>query len=425
MSVIQSQGYRRDLNLEETPNDNVALDNLMGIGINEDLRFIQNNLRNSSSIPYNNVDSNGFFSFSENKSLQIDSISSAQVGEQTETRIIINLKYPYLLKEGNLVQLKDISESGATVFNGQYSVTSVSADLKTIRLTYPNAVIEKDNISTVGVSFIHNAENIFTFTDDDVVNVSAATTFTVGAATTTLSTGINYYVTQSNGINKFKLSKTTSSSAIGFTTITIAGNAPADTPSGSGEFRFVRKDPVYGDQLNNFILPDIQDAEGDFGYLQDDAGGTVNAAADATQSNIESAEYFSLKKYRGDRTLIETDEAINFEGSVVLNDPANFIEGNGTSSSLAPGVYIGPTRAFSSDNNPWGKVGTALTTSSEEVKIGELSFLDGTNSMVITGIENDVSTVSEVATSFTHKIPIQIKDSSGNSESYFLLVSDS
>ena len=103
MSVIQSQGYRRDLNLEETPNDNVALDNLMGIGINEDLRFIQNNLRNASSIPYNNVDSNGFFSFSENKSLQIDSISSVQVGEQTETRIIINLKYPYLLKEGNLV----------------------------------------------------------------------------------------------------------------------------------------------------------------------------------------------------------------------------------------------------------------------------------------------------------------------------------
>ena len=425
MSVIQSQGYRRDLNLEETPNDNVALDNLMGIGINEDLRFIQNNLRNASSIPYNNVDSNGFFSFSENKSLQIDSISSAQVGEQTETRIIINLKYPYLLKEGNLVELKGISESGATVFNGQYSVTSVSVDLRTIRLTYPNAVIVKDNISTVGVSFIHNAENIFTFTDDDVVNVSAATTFTVGGATTTLSTGINYYVTQSNGINKFKLSKTTSSSAIGFTTITIAGNAPADTPSGSGEFRFVRKDPVYGDQLNNFIRPDIQDAEGDFGYLQDDAGGTVNAAADRTQSNIESAEYFSLKKYRGDRTLIETDEAINFEGSVVLNDPANFIEGNGTSSSLAPGVYIGPTRAFSSDNNPWGKVGTALTTSSEEVKIGELSFLDGTNSMVITGIENDVSTVSEVATSFTHKIPIQIKDSSGNSESYFLLVSNS
>ena len=71
MSVIQSQGYRRDLNLEETPNDNVALDNLMGIGINEDLRFIQNNLRNTSSIPFNNVDSDGFFSFGEDNSLQI------------------------------------------------------------------------------------------------------------------------------------------------------------------------------------------------------------------------------------------------------------------------------------------------------------------------------------------------------------------
>ena len=89
---------------------------------------------------------------------------------------------------------------------------------------------------------------------------------------------------------------------------------------------------------------------------------------------------------------------IKFEGSVVINDPSNY---NSTSDKVlgntpvrrSPGVYIGDTRAFSSDNNPWDKVGTALTTSSEEVSIGELAFLDGTNSMIITGIDNDVSTV--------------------------------
>ena len=47
--------------------------------------------------------------------------------------------------------------------------------------------------------------------------------------------------------------------------------------------------------------------------------------------------------------------------------------------------------------------------------------------MVITGIENDVSTVSgEVATSFTHKIPVKkIQDANGNQESYFLLLTQS
>ena len=45
--------------------------------------------------------------------------------------------------------------------------------------------------------------------------------------------------------------------------------------------------------------------------------------------------------------------------------------------------------------------------------------------MIITGIDNDVSTVSgEVATSFTHKIPVKIQDATGNQESYFLLLTE-
>ena len=44
--AIANQGYRRDLNLLETPNDFTAIDNLFGVGISFDLQIIQNKLRN-------------------------------------------------------------------------------------------------------------------------------------------------------------------------------------------------------------------------------------------------------------------------------------------------------------------------------------------------------------------------------------------
>ena len=63
--AIANQGYRRDLNLSETENEEEAISNLMGTGIDDDLRYLQNNLRNTSKIAFNKVDSAGFFSFDE------------------------------------------------------------------------------------------------------------------------------------------------------------------------------------------------------------------------------------------------------------------------------------------------------------------------------------------------------------------------
>jgi hypothetical protein len=430
MATLENQGYRRDLNLSETTDEENAIDNLMGTGVSKDLRYIQNNLRNISRIPFNIVDSNGFFFFGGENTLSINSLSSNIPVGTNNTRITIVLTHPYLLKVGNLVELTGITES--TSLNGQYTVTSVSTDLTTIRVQKNNFTYENSSISTSGVSFIHKPENIFTYTNDDVVNVSVATTFTVGAASTTLSKEIDYYVTQSNGINKFKLSKTPSSSVLGLSTITIANNAPADTPSGSGEFQFIRKDPVHQQQLINYIFPEIQNEDGQFTYID---GQAINDTFDQTQSNIEAAEYFSIKKYRGDQS-VTTSDSIKFEGSVVLNDPADYIVGSGVGNTNAPGIYIGDTRAFSSDNNPWNKngtegaVGAALTTSSEEVSIGELSFLDGTdgNAMVIKFHTDDDDfddlTGGVIASSFTHKIPIKVEDANGNQESYYLLVSN-
>ena len=416
--AIQNQGFRRDLNLRETEDDQTAFDNLAGSGTSKDISYLQNNLRNISSIPFYAVDSDGFFSSANDKAIGITSITvtgNTDVDNNKTTSIQVSLINPHLIKFGDLVKISGITGAGANIVNGEFSIVGTSNDLKTFSFSKTGVDFTETYTSVTGIGFSLSASDIFSFTKDDVINVNQEVKL-VGSGTTILSPNTDYYVSNSDGLTKFKLS--TSPSTVGFNTITIAGGA-ALTPD---NFQFNRKDPVHQQQIINYIKPDIQDDE--FSYLD---GGSINGAMDDTQSNIESAEFFMGKKYRGDADTTTTDP-IAFEGSVVINDPNNY---NNLASNItdndpvrrSPGVYIGDTRAFSSDNNPWNKVGTALTTSSEEVSIGELAFLDGTNSMVITGIGTDIRPVSgEIASSFTHKIPVKVQDASGNQESYFLLL---
>ena len=417
--AIQNQGFRRDLNLKETEDDRTAFDNLAGSGTSKDISFLQNNLRNISSIPFYVVDSDGFFSTANDKVIGITSITANGVVDNDgnrSTTIQVSLINSHLIKFGDLVKISGITGAGLKIVNGEFSVSGTSNDLKTFSFSKVGSALTETYTSVSGITFSLSAADIFSFTKDDVINVSQEVKL-VGSGTTILSPNTDYYVSDSDGLTKFKLS--TSPSTVGFNTISIAGGASL-TPD---NFQFNRKDPVHQQQIINYIKPEIQDEE--FSYLN----GDVNGAMDGTQADIESAEFFMGKKYRGDADTTTTDP-IAFEGSVVTNDPNNYnnVASNITNNNpvrRSPGVYIGDTRAFSSDNNPWNKVGTALTTSAEEVSIGELAFLDGTNSMVITGIGTDIRPVSgEIASSFTHKIPVKVQDANGNQESYFLLLTE-
>ena len=410
--AISNQGYRRDLNLQETTNDTVALDNLAGAGTADDISYLQNNLRNTSNTAFNSIDSNGFFSFANDRLIAASAISTS--GSGTTTTITVTLTNSYLLKFGDLVELSGVTENDS--LNAQYSVTAVSPDLKTVTFVKSGLNYTNSSLSLSGVSFKLKVQNIFVFTDEDIVNLSE--NVTIGGVNLTQNT--DYYVVESDGVSKFKLSTTLGGSAI-----TIAGNSTANPDN----FQFKRKDDVHQQQVINFIEPEVQDTE-DFSYPSD-----INDSIETTQSSIESAEYFTLKKYRGDQS-VTTSESIKFEGSINLHDPDNYntngdlVTNKGITGAPAPGIYIGDVRAFSSDNNPWEETGNAdgtgkLETESEEVSIGELAFLDGNDSMVITGIDNDVSTVSgDTASSFTHKIPIQVQDGSGNKESFYLLLTE-
>ena len=145
-------------------------------------------------------------------------------------------------------------------------------------------------------------------------------------------------------------------------------------------------------------------------------GQGINASSDITQANIENAQFFMNRKYRDKSTT--TSEELKFEGGIVLNDPDEFNDGaTAVLTGGKAGIYIGDTRAFSTDNNPWSEEGNAdgtgtLQTESTSVSIGELSFLDQTNGpIIIEGIASDITTVSpEIdASNFSHKLPIQSK----------------
>jgi len=298
--VRQNQGFRKDLNLEETPNEVLALSNLGGPNLPNDLRIIQNNLRNISTIGYSTF-SSGFFSFPGSES---------------------------------------------------------------------------------------------TFTNDDIVGVSTS----VSVGSTTLFPGTEYFVCNSNGKTQFKLSFTPSS--IGVNTVTVSSISPSS-------FNFIRKDYVLLENVLNLIEPEKLDDE--FSFLS----GNVNDNFISIQDTNETAEFFITKKYKTNEDLTTNDE-LKFEGSIRIEDPAGLNSNlTGLGDANSPGVFIGTTRAFSSDNNPWAQVGTALSTSSSEVSLAELLFYNGLN---ISGISTISGTVI-AATAFTHKIPTII-----NGETYYLLL---
>tara|TARA_B100000927_G_scaffold93936_1_gene75757 strand:+ start:1326 stop:2249 length:924 start_codon:yes stop_codon:yes gene_type:complete len=304
--AIQNQGYRKDLNLDETTNDSQALNNLAGAGIAGDVRIIQNNLRNTSSIACTTF-SNGFFTF-------------------------------------------------------------------------------PDSIESI-------------FTNDDVVSVGTTVTF----GSVTLQPSTNYFICNSDGESQFKISSTSSDSSVGVSTV-ITNGTPSPTT-----FDIIRKNPVHKENLLNYIPPEIQDAVGEFSWTSD-----LNGTFDSSTDNIDTAKYFIGRKYRNGSDLT-TDREVKYEGVVTSSDPANLNQSTaGLENPKSPGVFIGDTRAFSSNDQPWTETGASLQTESEEVSVGDLTF---NGDIKIEGIDPVDQSSNVSPASFTHKLPVVI-----NGITYFVLL---
>jgi len=320
----ENQGYISNLNLTETTNPSLAIANLAGVTIPADLKIIQNNLRNISTISYDTFSNDGFFQF--------------------------------------------------------------------------------DNLE-------------FVFTDDDKIKVSK----NVSIGSTTLNKNSNYFVCNSNGKNKFKIS--TTSSSVGFTTFDV-------TEVNKNNFNFIRNDSVSFDNLINFNDPsennlnnDSIESNGQSTILDRSIFGTgperLKNAIEVTQDTVERSNFLIQQKYTKTRD-IDTNEILKYEGILKIFDPVSF---NSTTTNLgnvkSPGLFVGDIRAFSSDNNPWTEESSALKSSSTAISINELFFYD---QVQITGISTTsfASGISTNPNTFTHKLPIKV-----DGEIYYLLLKKS
>jgi len=404
-----NQGVRQDLNFSEIENEVVALGNLSEVGLANDLRIIQNNLRNTSHLAFNSVlTSTDEFVFNTDKTLSITSGTAESSGSSTE--VTIEVSPAYNTYSGEVITVTGFVGTASDIFNGTYQTTKVGTGGTTLTYLKTNSVFDgAGTLSGSGTAVINSGTN-FVYTNDDIVSPS----IDVSVGSTTLSAGTDYFICKSDAETKFQLSFTPSTNIAGINTVDITAE-PA-------QFDFIRKEPVVKQSITNFQRPEIQD-EQDFGsYLASDINGTM----DVTQSNGENANYFITKKYKGtEDTSVDTE--IKFEGTVNLFDPVGF---NANSSDLtdskSPGIFIGNTRAFSADNNPWTPSLPDLVTDSFEVSIADLEFAKGDaassvadHGLNIEGISQQ-STGSAASFNFTHKIPVTI-----DGETYYLLMEQS
>ena len=363
--VRQNQGYRRDLDLSEGTDDLKVWSALGGSGISDDLNRLQNNLRNTSKVGFNTVDGSGFFNFDIDRPLSVTSINSKGTENFiagiliSETDITVTMDRPYYLKFGDLITIGNITGAGSTILNNSFSVENVFEGFTTFECTKVGVAYTSTNVGA-GLSLTLNANDTFAFTKDDVVGVDTSVTIEVKDSSNnvisvnTLSPNVDYYVTESDGFTKFKLSTRPSTNVLGVDVINVTSNQIGiSTVVSPDNFTFIRKDPVHQTQVLNYITPVVQDDE--FAWL---GGVGINAASDITQANIENAQFFMNRKYRGDKSTT-TSEELKFEGGIVLNDPAEFNSGaTAVLTGGKAGIYIGDTRAFSTDNNPWSEEGS-------------------------------------------------------------------
>ena len=447
MPVIANQGYRKDLNLVEGVDDSATWNNLYQAGLSNDLAVLRNNLRNTSQLGISSLTLDtsavglaSFFSFQQSNTSPYTNGEPREVVYTNDD--VVGFSHTVTFGTG----------AGSTTVAGgsspNYYVCS-SNGLNKFKISVRASNESVGAGLVVGVSTIHeitsyppetingrawaSSGSIIGFAHDGRTDLSrSGSSFTNVPGSGGTGSGALWNVSNSGGTIEFANDGADpTGKAIGanyrvgdeisIPATSVGGGADIKiTVTDVQDFRIIRKDPVIKNNLTNFIPPDVQDDSG-FSWL----GGTIVSVFDSTASNSDTADYFIGQKYKsnGDTT---TSKDIKLEGSSTVADPANSNTSQGNiDSSDSPGVFIGATRAFSSDNNPWEKSGTAgasdatLLSQTYQASIGELEFRDDIEITGISQVSVTASTLGSYSpgTKDLWKVPVVI-----NGETYFLLL---
>jgi len=449
MPVIANQGYRKDLNLSEGVDDSATWNNLYQAGLSNDLAVLRNNLRNTSQLGISSLTLDtsavglaSFFSFQQSSNSPYTDGEARELvytnddvvgfshtvtfGTGAGATSVVGGSSPnyYVCSSNGLDKFKiSVRASNETVGAGLVVGVSTIHEIT----SYPPTIIGGRAWAASGsiINFAHDGRKDFSRSNDSFSNLTASGGTGSGAVWNTSDYGatIEFANDGANPTGKAIGSNYRVGDVLLLPASSVGGGSDIEiTITDVQDFRIIRKDPVIKNNLTNFIPPEIQDDSG-FNWLDND----IVTVFRETASNSDTANYFIGKKYKGNADTT-TSKDIKLEGSSTVADPANSnTSQSNIDASDSPGVFIGATRAFSSDNNPWEKNGTAgasdaaLKTQSYQSSIGELEFRDdieitGISQVTVSPADPSLGSYSP-GTKDLWKIPVVI-----NGETYFLLL---
>lgn len=288
---------------------------------------------------------------------------------------------------------------------------NISADISLFRNNKRNTseLVWERNTSASYIEsnkFVFPRTVLFIFTNGDEVKVSGSSLGSLNANTTYYI--VDYEENLGDQVNQ-----------LGFGLSTSIGGSRVNLGSIGSDVTFTRKDEVTLDNILNLATPDTLNEEGELelrGAFNYNIGSSFSDGFNTVDSNVDLFNFLRREKYVSNAS-VSTDNKIAIEGVVSVDDPADTNDSQADlDKANSPGIFITDpfspdgtlnilkTRAFSTSDNPFEEITSALRTRSEVVNIGDLYFENGISILDFDGLSPE----SGNATGFTHKLPILI-----------------
>lgn len=452
--ALLNQGFVRSLNLDEIEDSFKAINNLAGGTITSDLVIFANNTRNITALKlisstvdptnssFTDVDDAEGTTFTLNSS-----ISTYGNGDPVKIKRIIKivggthnptLDTITLLTAENLT----LNERNSLLSNGKVTLNETYFTNKTTQLNGKSFDVQSASTTQIILRNVGYLNDFIGNFDPDgpsnqldnypYITSNSLELPSVDPSGSPLSYDELYYVSFSNAINSFRLG------------YNFFRTKEIDQIKFNGLTRSVilqRTNICTKENIERLARPIFEDET--FTYVNDVLFRTFNGNFDFLESQLDSANFFRVKKYLTSVDNIFAEPELSLEGTLTSYDPAEFIQNReDLTASNSPGVFIlnkdlstlqniVKIRAYSDNTQPWKLNGSALEYQSlrdingsvinyatQEMQIGNLIFGDRVSDgkLVISNIQSISTSGGAIPFNdpnpyvyFTHKFPVLIE----------------